>query len=161
MPRTRSLAASLLLIMVSFNQLFGEDPGPGDRPLDGAGLKAILEQSVDEVVDAGGNVIRFRHAEIDLVCVYDETYDRMRILAPIKAYTEVSAAEKDRMPSANFHSTLDARYCASDGVLYAAYLHPLSSLTRQDLRSAVYQVAKPTPELRRRLQQRTALLRRA
>ncbi len=127
--------------MVSFTGLFGNDSGSARLPLTGADLKAILEETVDEIVVVEGNVIRFRHANVDLLCVYDETHDRMRIIAPIKAYAEVTPEEKDRMLAANFHSALDARYCAGDGVLFAAYLHPLSPLTRDDLLSAVYQVA--------------------
>ena len=138
---TPSLFLSLIIAMVSFNSLFGSDPAPERQPMTGAGLHAILEASVDEIVAAEGNVVRFRHAEVDLICVFDETYNRMRILAPIKSYAEVTPEEKDRMLSANFHSSLDARYCASNGVLYAAYLHPLAPLTREDLLTAVYQVA--------------------
>lgn len=96
---------------------------------------------MDEIIADEGNVTRFRHTEVDLLCVYDEAYNRMRIIAPIKAYAEVTPEEKDPMLSANFHSSLDARYSASNGTLYAAYLHPLASLSREDLLSAVYQVA--------------------
>jgi len=127
--------------MVAFPSLFGEDPELERQPLTGDGLKAILGENVDEIISDDGNLIRFRHAEVDLFCVFDETHDRMRIIAPIKPYAEVTTGEKDRMFSANFHSSLDARYCSSNGVLYAAYLHPLSPLTRNDLLAAVYQVA--------------------
>jgi len=128
--------------MVFFSGLFGgESAAPEDPPMNGAALKSILREHVDEIVADEGNVTRFRHAEVDLICIYDEGYDRMRIIAPIKAYTEVTSEEKDRMLTANFHHSLDARYCASNGVLYAAYLHPLASLSREDLLSAVYQVA--------------------
>lgn len=46
-----------------------------------------------------------------------------------------------RVLEANFHSALDARYATSDGVLYAAFIHPLSPLTEAEVRSAVAQVA--------------------
>ncbi len=35
------------------------------------------------------------------------------------------------MMIANFHTALDARYAISDGVIYAAFIHPLSSLARR------------------------------
>jgi hypothetical protein len=127
--------------MVSFTGLFGNEASLNDRPFTGADLKSILENAVDEVTSSEGNVIGFRHAEVDLLCIFDETHDRMRIIAAVKPYAEVTPEEKDRMFSANFHSALDARYCASNGILYAAYLHPLSSLTRENLLSSVYQVA--------------------
>ena len=43
--------------------------------------------------------------------------------------------------AANFHTALDGRYATSEGVLYAAFIHPLSPLTEEELASALRQVA--------------------
>ena len=43
---------------------------------------------------------------------------------------------------ANFHNALDARYAVSNGNVFAAFLHPLSSLEENDLRSALRQVSQ-------------------
>ena len=42
---------------------------------------------------------------------------------------------------ANYHSSLDARYAVSQGIVYSAFLHPLSTLADDQLASALRQVA--------------------
>ena len=46
------------------------------------------------------------------------------------------------MLEANFHSALDGRYAISNGMVYAAYIHPLSPLRPEEVRSALRQVAE-------------------
>lgn len=46
------------------------------------------------------------------------------------------------MLEANFHSALDVRYATSNGLVYAAYIHPLSLLRREEIHSALRHVAK-------------------
>jgi hypothetical protein len=70
----------------------------------------------------------------------DETADRMRIISAIKEIDELSGAQLIVALEANFHSALDARYAISDGLVYAAYIHPLSSLSETEFRSAIRQV---------------------
>ncbi|MEO0409240.1 MAG: hypothetical protein AAF289_18005, partial [Cyanobacteria bacterium P01_A01_bin.135] len=53
---------------------------------------------------------------------------------------DLTPAQVGNILIANFHTTLDARYAVSDGTVVATYLHPLSTLQEQDLRSAVRQV---------------------
>jgi len=74
-------------------------------------------------------------------CISDELADRMRIIAPIKAVGEASPEETIAAMHANFHTALDARYAVSGGTIYAAFIHPLSPLTREQVLSAVRQVA--------------------
>ncbi len=47
-----------------------------------------------------------------------------------------------RMLDTNFHSALDARYVTSNGLVYAAYIHPLSPLRREEILSVLRQVAE-------------------
>jgi len=42
---------------------------------------------------------------------------------------------------ANFGQTLDARYAIKEGMLYAVFLHPLSTLEPRQIESALAQVA--------------------
>ena len=44
------------------------------------------------------------------------------------------------MMQANFDSALDARYAVAKGVLWSAYLHPLSTLKADDFVSGLAQV---------------------
>ena len=78
---------------------------------------------------------------VPIACVSDATHDRMRLIAPVAKLEALQPAPLGVLLVANFHTTLDARYAISDDIVYAAYLHPLSTLTRAQLESAVRQVA--------------------
>ena len=107
----------------------------------GKGLEEILREVSKDEIAVNENVIEFEFRDVLMVCIYDEHHDRMRIISPIKKYEEVSELEKDRMMESNFHSSLDARYGVSGGILYSAYIHPLSPLEEKDVLSGIYQVA--------------------
>ncbi|MGH6962009.1 MAG: hypothetical protein ACREE7_16125 [Dongiaceae bacterium] len=103
-------------------------------------LHAIIAEAAQDV-RAEGNVVVFRLGETQLLCISDTFADRMRIIAPIKRLEEATAEELLAALQANFHTVLDARYAVSNGIIFAAYLHPLSSLTREQIVSAMHQVA--------------------
>lgn len=84
---------------------------------------------------------QFIHDGIPMACLTDPGYDRMRFIAPITELVEMDDATKDAVLEANFHTALDARYGSSNGLLFAAFLHPLSSLEETLARSALDQVA--------------------
>lgn len=75
-----------------------------------------------------------------VMIVTDESHNRMRVMAPVQ---KIEASDKElvyKCLNANFDRALDARYAVRDNVLFAAFLHPLSSLTKEDLDSAIKQV---------------------
>ena len=78
---------------------------------------------------------------VDMVCVIDTNFDRMRIIAPITPSAGLDPTVLDALLEANFHSALDARYATSNGYVYSAFIHPLSPLTEKELISALRQVA--------------------
>jgi hypothetical protein len=84
---------------------------------------------------------QFIHDGIPMACLTDPGYDRMRFIAPITELSDIDDATKDAVLEANFHTALDARYGSSNGLLFAAFLHPLSSLEDALARSALDQVA--------------------
>jgi hypothetical protein len=90
---------------------------------------------------AEGNVAVFRLGETQLLRVSDEFADRLRIIAPVKRLDEATPEELLAALHANFHTVLDARYAVSNGVIFVAYLHPLSSLTKDQIVAAMHQVA--------------------
>jgi len=71
-----------------------------------------------------------------------DEYDRMRIISPIEKYEKLSAEQINQLMESNFHRALDARYASSKGILYAAFIHPMSSLTPAELDAALNQVAQ-------------------
>ena len=64
----------------------------------------------------------------------------MRIVAAIAMLENLDPRVSNVLLRANFHSTLDARYAVSDGVIYATFLHPISSLSPELIESALAQV---------------------
>lgn len=80
-------------------------------------------------------------ADRTLLVVADVSSDRMRIFTPVIPAADLSPAQIQSILLANFHTALDARYALSEDALVAAFIHPLSSLADDDLRSALSQVA--------------------
>lgn len=92
-------------------------------------------------VETGPNFWQFQIEGIFVMCIYDATFDRMRIISPIIETDKMTIAQQFSMLEANFHSALDARYAISEGVVYSAFVHPLSTLNGNDFESAIMQVA--------------------
>ncbi|MEM7411768.1 MAG: hypothetical protein AAF430_16175 [Myxococcota bacterium] len=100
---------------------------------------AIL--ALGENVEGSPGSLRFEYAGIPIACFSSATHDRMRLVAPVRRVEELTPDQVGAMLTANYHSALDARYAVSQGVVYAAFLHPLGSLTEAELQSALDQVA--------------------
>ncbi len=105
-----------------------------------AGLEQIIHEISAEAEGRGG-VVEFVYDGLFMACISDTLFDRMRLIAPIVEEDQVTEKQKRAVLAANFHTALDARYATSDGVLYAAFIHPLSPLTEEELASAIRQVA--------------------
>jgi hypothetical protein len=103
-------------------------------------LERVLREAADDMEGEDGRW-QLRLHEVALACMVDVRFDRMRIIAPIAELEEVNDEVRDACLDANFHTALDARYATSDGVLYAAFIHPLSSLDAELALSALGQVA--------------------
>jgi hypothetical protein len=103
-------------------------------------LEEVLRDAADEMEGDEGRW-QLRLGEVALACMVDVRFDRMRIIAPIAEIEEVTDEVRDACLEANFHTALDARYATSDGVLYAAFIHPLTSLDAELAESALLQVA--------------------
>lgn len=106
-----------------------------------ARLEALIAAQAQDVEGDPG-AIRFRFDGVGLVCLSDPARDRMRIMAPVVKLSELTKEEVAGMLKANYYSALDARYATSSELVFAVYMHPLSSLTEAELRSALQQVAR-------------------
>ena len=104
-------------------------------------LNELIEH-YGEDVKRTGNAAEFVFEEVEMLAVSDANADRMRIISPIAHISNVEPQMVVQAMAANFHSVLDARYAlGDDGTIYAAFIHPLSPLTEQQLLSALRQVA--------------------
>jgi len=98
-------------------------------------------QSYTESANVENNVISFKYNQVNLYCIWDIKADRMRIITPIAKSADLSVELLELALKANYHTVLDARYAIGDDLLYAAFIHPLSSITKNELESAIRQVA--------------------
>jgi hypothetical protein len=104
-------------------------------------MEAVIRKLVGSATGEPG-ALEFTYRGVQMACVSDTRHDRMRIIAPVTTVESMTVEQTRRVLEANFHTALDARYGASQGLLFAAYIHPLSSLTEQQIESALLQVAE-------------------
>ena len=109
-------------------------------PMDLEQLDRIVREHA-QGVQRRDSVWQFSYRGAPLMIVADARHDRMRIISAIAELKDVTPGQLAAAMESNFHSALDARYASSRGVLYAAFIHPLSSLHPHDLAGALAQVA--------------------
>jgi hypothetical protein len=102
---------------------------------------SALVRLVDPAATGSASTLNFTYEGVQMGCISDMTHGRMRIVAPIVPVSALTAIHVASILEANYHSALDARYATSNGVLYAAFIHPLPPLTAPQLASAIRQVA--------------------
>lgn len=66
--------------------------------------------------------------DFEVLVVTAEQANRMRVMVRIRTAENLSKEELLRISQANLDAALDARYAIGRGVLWATYIHPLSSL---------------------------------
>lgn len=104
-------------------------------------MGAVIKSTADQSQQGAPNYWEFVYFDVRMACVADANHNRMRIISPIVKVEELTPTHKDRMLEANFHTALDARYAINDGIVYSTFIHPLSSLTEEEMKSAMKQVA--------------------
>jgi len=104
----------------------------------GARLTALITK-IDENAEVNNNIVSFKIKERELVFVFDGNANRMRLMTPIAPAGSVPPDIYKRMLQANYDSVLDPRYAVANNLIWAAYVHPLVSLTEEDFLSAMVQ----------------------
>ena len=136
-----------LLVLAGLSLLGAGPEHPQEYPLQAAPamtlatLQGILKETVENLNGDNGQW-RFTYSRVEMALLTNLPHDRMRIVAPIGAEAQLTDQQRKRMLEANFHSALDVRYATSNGLVYAAYIHPLSPLRREEIQSALRQVAE-------------------
>lgn len=108
-------------------------------PMDQARLEMLFAEHVEAITGPPGAIETVVDG-IQLYCISDAANDRMRFVAPIARASTLDPRVLPVLLQANFHSTLDARYSISEDVVFATFLHPLSSLTPELVESGMAQV---------------------
>lgn len=107
--------------------------------MDNEKLEKILYVVGDTLTGSPG-LWHFSVGEVVMMCITDEVHNRMRIISPISETADLTADEMQAAMEANFHSALDARYAVSEGMMWAAYIHPLKELHKEQVVDAISQV---------------------
>lgn len=100
-----------------------------------------LIRGVDENARQEGSAWTFAVAGLEVVVVYDEAADRMRIVIPIGPAEDIPRDELVRILQANYDSALDARYAIANGQLWGTFIHPLSELSDLEFLTGLGQTA--------------------
>lgn len=116
------------------------DPESRIAEMSQAQLEAALH-AIDPEAKGNGGAVHFRIDGLELACISDTTHGRMRIISPVVPVSALTGEQIGAILNANFHSALDVRYATSEGILYAAFIHPLGPLTTRELESAIRQVS--------------------
>ena len=106
-------------------------------------MEKIVIAKVEVIKHKKGYVL-FTYKKVKIALISDVKHNRMRLIAPITGYPTLTPAITKAIMESNFHLALDARYAVSHDVLYSAFIHPLSSLTKKELVSALNQVTTLT-----------------
>jgi len=103
-------------------------------------LQAYLDAIFDDVEgDDGQWVLVFDDVEMTLIS--DEITNRVRVITPIVEAEGLEPQELRVLLEANFDRALDAKYAIWRDIVWGVYLHPLQELSRDQLISALRQVA--------------------
>ena len=106
--------------------------------MDNQHLQTLI-QGIASDVEGEPGFWKFELEGYQTMIITDESADRMRIIVPIANMDEIDDEQLHRLMQANFDSALDARYSTAKGVLWSAYIHPLSRLTDDQFVDALAQ----------------------
>ncbi|MFK8163410.1 MAG: hypothetical protein AB8H12_13215 [Lewinella sp.] len=109
------------------------------QEMDNTRLDSIFHAVLDTVTGAPGRW-ELTLAETKMLCITDETHDRMRIITPVQLLEKATSQEVLSCLEANFHTALDVKYAIADGMIWVAFIHPLSPLQDGQLIDALAQV---------------------
>jgi len=139
MQRGSRRAAAALALLALFA---GAEPqaAAAEGPMTLERMDAVIREHGAQVLRRDG-IWEFDFFGVRMACVTDAKHNRMRLISPVIELNKVTPEQHLKLLEANFHTALDARYGASEGILYALFLHPLGSLGDDQLRSALLQVA--------------------
>lgn len=117
----------------------GAPPVVAPRPMDQARIEKLFSQQVDAIEGPSG-ALRTVEDGVEVYLLTDPANDRMQLIASVASADQVDPRVFNILLQANHFLTVDARYSVSNGVIYAVYLHPISSLTEDELVSGLEQV---------------------
>lgn len=134
-------AIALLFILNAHAALNDKKLESTFSPMNQQKMESII-RAASEKFAGGGSMMEFQFNGVTMACISDTRHDRMRIISPVANEKDLHEKQYKILMESNFHLALDSRYALSNGVLYAAFIHPLSSLHPAELESALRQVSQ-------------------
>lgn len=134
------LISFLLLVLAPLATAAQEDVPASEPPMTIERLDQIIT-TLDPQAQSNVTTWQMQVGDIMVIIVSDPATNRMRAMAPIRDAADLTVEDLTRMMQANFDTTLDARYAIAQGTLWAAFIHPLSPLEKDEFISGLGQVA--------------------
>ena len=120
------------------NEALAENTVEDIMSMDNARMHELLQRVDPELQGQLGSwVVTFDTIRAQIIT--DESADRMRVIVPIVKVEDIEEGELLRLMQANFDSALDARYSVANGVVWSAFIHPLSPLSDEEFISGLAQ----------------------
>lgn len=114
------------------------ETSPLIEPMNNAKLHELLLRVDPDLEGQSGRwAVQFENIRAQIIT--DENADRLRVIVPVVKVEDVREDELLRLMQANFDSVLDARYCVANGVIWSAFIHPLSLLSDEEMISGLAQ----------------------
>jgi len=136
------LSIFLMFLMTSFAVEQGTPTDPISPQVETSMTAERLAQIVLEI-DPEAQLIRntmeLTVEDIPILLVVSPVANRMRAMVPISSADALTQEDMARVLQANFDSALDARYAIAQGKLWSVFIHPLSSLERDQFLSGLVQ----------------------
>jgi len=134
----KALLISTILMLTLGNAQADTDSEAPTAAMNNQRLQTLIEGVASDVEGKPG-FWQFQLEGFQTTIITDESADRMRIIVPVAKVENVDNEHLRRMLQANFDSALDARYSIAKGILWSAYIHPLSALTDHQFIDALAQ----------------------
>ncbi len=102
-------------------------------------MVVIIKKLDKEAKNPRPFIWQFKIAAVPVTLVTNKTHNRMRLLVAVRKADTLSAEDLMRISQANFDSALDARYAVGRKILWATYIHPMSTLYDRQFIAAIGQ----------------------
>jgi len=132
------IRAGMLICFMALSACAAGITQASSEKMTASNLKTLIEK-FDEKAIATGNSVTFSLNERELLMVYDEKADRMRIITPVAPSGIATEEVLIRMMQANYDAVLDVRYAMANDIVWTVFIHRLSSLTQDDFLSGIAQ----------------------
>jgi len=136
---THRLIAQLVTILL-LTTLFAATSAHARGKMTQKKMEKIVTDMASDSEGVPGN-IQFIYNGVQMAIISNVEHNRMRIVAPIIEASRLEDKHLFATLISNFHLALDARYALGSNLLFSVYIHPLKELTRDQIESAVRQVA--------------------